>query len=29
MSMDLSLKHVRDQLQSATAGLTFAHPWQH
>jgi hypothetical protein len=28
MSMDLSLKHVRDELQSATAGLTFAHSWQ-
>ena len=28
LTMDLSLKHVRDELQSATAGLTFAHSWQ-
>ena len=27
MSMDLSLKHVRDELQSAAAGLTLAHSW--
>ena len=28
MTMDLSLKHVRDELQSATSGLTLAHSWQ-
>jgi hypothetical protein len=28
MSMDLSMKHIRDQLESAAAGLTLAHSWQ-
>jgi hypothetical protein len=26
MSMDLSMKHIRDELQSAAAGLTLGHP---
>jgi hypothetical protein len=28
ISMDLSLKHVGDELQSAAASLTLAHSWQ-